>query len=65
MIPRTTPRNHGEQRPEFKATGTLTITSASTQKGGLCEPINFDPMVIMETIINYDDLKIVVILRTD
>lgn len=42
------------QRPEFKA-GTLTITSASTQKGGLCEPINFDPMVMADGIAPTND----------
>jgi len=33
------------ERPRFKA-GTLTIDSASAQKGAPCEPINYDPLVM-------------------
>ena len=41
-------------RIEFKA-GTLTITSASQQKGAACEPINFDPMVMADGIAPTND----------
>jgi catalase len=41
-------------RPEFKA-GTLTITSAAPQKGGACEPINFDPMIMADGIAPTND----------
>ncbi|MDX2203947.1 MAG: catalase family peroxidase [Hyphomicrobiaceae bacterium] len=34
-----------KERREIKA-GTLSITSASPQKGAACEPINFDPLVM-------------------
>ncbi|MBS0449878.1 MAG: catalase family peroxidase [Proteobacteria bacterium] len=41
-------------RPEFKA-GTLTITSASAQKGAACETVNFDPMVMADGIAPTND----------
>ena len=41
-------------RREFKA-GTLSITSASAQKGAECEPINFDPLVMGAGIEPTDD----------
>lgn len=36
-------------RKEIKA-GTLTLTSASPQKGAPCEPINFDPLVMSDGV---------------
>ncbi|WP_416243745.1 catalase family peroxidase [Azospira sp. APE16] len=36
-------------RPQFKA-GTLTISAASPQKGGECEPINFDPLQMSDGV---------------
>lgn len=42
------------ERPEFKA-GTLTITSASPQKGAACETVNFDPMVMADGIAPTND----------
>jgi catalase len=41
-------------RKEFKA-GTLTITQSSPQRGGECEKINFDPLVMAEGIAPTDD----------
>jgi catalase len=41
-------------RKEFKA-GTLTIASASTQKGAGCEKINFDPLVMADGIAPTND----------
>lgn len=41
-------------RKEFKA-GTLTISSAMPQKGAVCEPINFDPLVMSDGIEPTDD----------
>lgn len=43
-----------EGRREIKA-GTLTLTAAKPQKGGECEPINFDPLVMAEGIAATDD----------
>lgn len=42
------------ERTEFKA-GTLTVTSASPQKGAACEAVNFDPMVMADGIAPTDD----------
>ncbi|WP_211091301.1 catalase family peroxidase [Pseudothauera rhizosphaerae] len=42
------------ERKQFKA-GTLTIATASPQKGGECEPINFDPLVMADGIAPTDD----------
>jgi catalase len=42
------------ERPEFKA-GTLTITSATPQKGAACESINFDPMIMADGIAPTND----------
>lgn len=41
-------------RKEFKA-GTLTIASASSQKGASCEKINFDPLVMADGIAPTND----------
>ncbi len=41
-------------RKEFKA-GTLTISSAMPQKGAVCEPINFDPLVMSDGIAPTND----------
>jgi catalase len=43
-----------KDRKEIKA-GTLTISSASPQKGATCEKINFDPMVMADGIESTDD----------
>jgi catalase len=41
-------------RKRFRA-GTLSITSASPQKGAECEPINFDPLVMADGIAPTND----------
>ena len=41
-------------RRQFKA-GTLTITGAKPQKGGECEPINFDPLLMADGIAPTND----------
>ncbi len=41
-------------RKRFKA-GTLTIASATPQKGAECEPINFDPMIMADGIAPTND----------
>ena len=41
-------------RKEIKA-GTLSISKAMPQKGGVCEPINFDPLVMADGIAPTDD----------
>ena len=43
-----------KDRREIKA-GTLTITSATPQKGAPCEPINFDPLAMAPGIEPTDD----------
>lgn len=43
-----------ENRKQFKA-GTLTISSAMPQKGGECEKINFDPLVMSDGIAPTND----------
>lgn len=43
-----------EGRKEFKA-GTLTISRAMPQKGGACEAINYDPLVMTDGIAPTDD----------
>jgi len=43
-----------KNRKEFKA-GTLTISSASAQKGAACERINFDPLVMADGIAPTND----------
>ncbi|NVB83363.1 MAG: catalase family peroxidase [Kofleriaceae bacterium] len=37
------------EREEYRA-GTLTLESAMAQKGGVCEPINYDPLVMTDGI---------------
>ena len=41
-------------RKEFKA-GTLTLSAAMPQKGGACEAINYDPLVMADGIAPTDD----------
>ncbi|MDV7211085.1 catalase family peroxidase [Azotobacter beijerinckii] len=43
-----------EDRPQVKV-GTLTLTSATPQKGATCEKINFDPLVMADGIAPSDD----------
>ena len=43
-----------ENRKQIKA-GTLTISSAMSQKGAECEPINFDPLVMADGIAPTND----------
>ena len=43
-----------ETRRHFKA-GTLTISSATPQKGGACEKINFDPLIMADGIAPTND----------
>jgi len=43
-----------EGRKEFKA-GTLSISAAMPQKGGACEAINYDPLVMTDGIAPTDD----------
>jgi len=41
-------------RKEFKA-GTLSLSAAMPQKGGACEAINYDPLVMTDGIAPTDD----------